>query len=117
MVPAEQVRPAKPVREEVRDSRPALPAAVRKPRVQQAGFVVLTSPDIPNELVETAYISNAADERMLTVADRRERLADAIFQGVQGYFEDHPPEGTQFAATRRSRAPAAQAAAGSVTLR
>lgn len=92
-------------------------ADVRKPRVQQAGFVVLKSPDIPSMLVETAYISNAADERMLTVADRRERLADAIFQGVQGYFEDHPPEGTQFAATRRSRAPAAQAAAGSVTLR
>ena len=79
--------------------------------------MVLKSPDIPSMLVETAYISNAADERMLTSDDRRERLADAIFQGVQGYFEDHPPEGTQFAASRRSRAPAAQAAAGAVTLR
>ena len=92
-------------------------ADVRKPRVQQAGFVVLKSPDIPSMLVETAYISNAADERMLTSSDRRDRLADAIFQGVQGYFEDHPPEGTQFAAERRARPPAAQAAAGAVTLR
>jgi N-acetylmuramoyl-L-alanine amidase len=38
---------------------------VRKPRVQQAGFVVLKSPDIPSMLVETAFISNREDERKL----------------------------------------------------
>lgn len=80
-------------------------AEVRKPRVQQAGFVVLKSPDIPSMLVETAYISNASDERMLRVADRRQRLSEAIFNGVQTYFEDHPPEGTQFAAARRALPP------------
>lgn len=85
-------------------------ADVRKPRVQQAGFVVLKSPDIPSMLVETAFISNADDERMLSRADRRERLSEAIFRGVHGYFEDHPPEGTQFAATRRAlQPPTAQA--------
>ncbi len=80
-------------------------ADVRKPRVQQAGFVVLKSPDIPSMLVETAFISNAGDERMLSRADRRERLSEAIFRGVHGYFEDHPPEGTQFAAARRALPP------------
>jgi N-acetylmuramoyl-L-alanine amidase len=81
-------------------------AEVRKPRVQQAGFVVLKSPDIPSMLVETAFISNAADERMLRQSERRERLAAAIFRGVHSYFEDHPPEGTRFAAVRRALPPA-----------
>jgi N-acetylmuramoyl-L-alanine amidase len=80
-------------------------AEVRKPRVQQAGFVVLKSPDIPSMLVETAFISNAADERMLRQSDRRERLAEAIFRGVHSYFADHPPEGTRFAAARRALPP------------
>jgi N-acetylmuramoyl-L-alanine amidase len=73
--------------------------------VQQAGFVVLKSPDIPSMLVETAFISNAADERMLRQSGRREQLAEAIFGGVHSYFEDHPPEGTRFAAARRASAP------------
>jgi N-acetylmuramoyl-L-alanine amidase len=56
-------------------------------------------------LVETAFISNAGDERMLRQSGRRERLADAIFRGVQSYFTDHPPEGTRFAAARRALPP------------
>jgi N-acetylmuramoyl-L-alanine amidase len=78
---------------------------VRKPKVQQAGFVVLKSPDIPSMLVETAFISNAGDERRLRQDAYRQRLAEAIFRGVHGYFEDHPPEGTQFAARRRQAEP------------
>jgi N-acetylmuramoyl-L-alanine amidase len=70
---------------------------VRKPRVQQAGFVVLKSPDIPSMLVETAYISNRADERRLRMAREQRKLADAIFAGLLGYFEQNPPSGTRFA--------------------
>jgi N-acetylmuramoyl-L-alanine amidase len=90
---------------------------VRKPRVQQAGFVVLKSPDIPSMLVETAYISNAADERMLRQSERRARLAEAIFRGVHDYFQDHPPEGTRFALARRAPPPTAQAASPAGALR
>ncbi|MCC6172294.1 MAG: N-acetylmuramoyl-L-alanine amidase [Gammaproteobacteria bacterium] len=82
---------------------------VRKPRVQQAGFVVLKSPDIPSMLVETAYISNAGDERMLGQAARRARIAEAIVAGVHDYFAHHPPEGTQFALARRAAPTTAQA--------
>jgi N-acetylmuramoyl-L-alanine amidase len=67
--------------------------------------MVLKSPDIPSMLVETAFISNAADERMLRQSGRREQLAEAIFGGVRSYFEDHPPEGTRFAAARRALPP------------
>ncbi len=77
---------------------------VRKPRVQQAGFVVLKSPDIPSMLVETAYISNLDDERRLGQDGYRERLADAMFAGVRHYFEEHPPEGTRFASERKGNA-------------
>jgi N-acetylmuramoyl-L-alanine amidase len=88
---------------------------VRKPQVQQAGFVVLKSPDIPSMLVETAYISNIEDERRLGQDEYRARLADAIFRGVRHYFDEHPPEGTRFALERRRGVPAAAAAGAATT--
>ncbi|HTV77677.1 MAG TPA: N-acetylmuramoyl-L-alanine amidase [Steroidobacteraceae bacterium] len=79
---------------------------VRKPQVQQAGFVVLKSPDIPSMLVETAYISNPADERRLRTPAQQTALADAVFDGLRRYFADNPPAGTRLAAVREP-APAA----------
>ncbi|MFL6599725.1 MAG: N-acetylmuramoyl-L-alanine amidase [Steroidobacteraceae bacterium] len=75
---------------------------VRKPQVQQAGFVVLKSPDIPSMLVETAYISNATEERRLKNPRQQANLAAAIFAGVRNYFEQNPPAGTRFAQARRA---------------
>jgi N-acetylmuramoyl-L-alanine amidase len=75
---------------------------VRKPRVQQAGFVVLKSPDIPSMLVETAFISNKEDERKLSLPAHRARLANAIFSGIEQYFQGNAPDGTRLAAARRS---------------
>jgi N-acetylmuramoyl-L-alanine amidase len=75
---------------------------VRKPRVQQAGFVVLKSPDVPSMLVETAFISNRDDERKLTTPAHRVKLANAIFAGIEQYFEGNAPDGTRLAATRRN---------------
>jgi N-acetylmuramoyl-L-alanine amidase len=74
---------------------------VRKPKVQQAGFLVLKSPDIPSMLVETAYISNPAEESRLKNRKHQGKLADAIFSGIRGYFETNPPNGTRFAQMRR----------------
>ncbi len=75
---------------------------VRKPRVQQAGFIVLMSPDIPSMLVETAFISNREDERKLLQPAHRAKLANAIFAGIEQYFEGNAPEGTRLAANRRA---------------
>jgi N-acetylmuramoyl-L-alanine amidase len=74
---------------------------VRKPRVQQAGFLVLKSPDIPSMLVETAFISNREDERKLSQPAHRAKLANAIFAGISLYFQGNAPDGTRFAAARR----------------
>ena len=71
--------------------------AVRKKVVQHAGFMVLKSPDLPSMLVETAYISNPAEERNLRSSDYQQRLAEAIESGVTRYFRQHPPDGTNYA--------------------
>jgi N-acetylmuramoyl-L-alanine amidase len=75
---------------------------VRKSRVQQAGLVVLKSPDIPSMLVETGYISNPGEEARLKSRKGQQRLADSIFTGLRGYFEVNPPPGTRLAHMRRS---------------
>ena len=74
---------------------------VRKPRVQQAGFLVLKSPDMPSMLVETAYISNRDDERKLAQPAFRAKLANAICSGIVVYFQSNAPDGTRLAANRR----------------
>lgn len=71
---------------------------VHRPEVQQAGFAVLKSPDIPSVLVETAFISNPDEERRLTNRKDQARLADALFTGVKAYFSDYAPPGTLLAA-------------------
>ena len=73
---------------------------VRKSVVQHAGFMVLKSPDQPSMLVETAYISNPAEERNLRSGSYQQRLAEAIESGVASYFREHPPDGTSYASAR-----------------
>ncbi|HUA27102.1 MAG TPA: N-acetylmuramoyl-L-alanine amidase [Steroidobacteraceae bacterium] len=70
---------------------------VRKSEVQQAAFVVLKSPDIPSMLIEADYLSDPVEERKLRSPIRQEKIADAIFHGIRGYFRQHPPAGTLFA--------------------
>ena len=65
-----------------------------KRRVQQAGFVVLKSPDIPSILVETAYISNPKEERKLKNRHHQQKIAKAIMGGIRDYFRYHAPPGT-----------------------
>lgn len=62
-------------------------------RVQQAGFMVLRSPDIPSILVETAFISNPVEEQKLNNAQARQRMAAAVFQGIQAYFSKYSASG------------------------
>jgi N-acetylmuramoyl-L-alanine amidase len=76
--------------------------AVRKTIVQHAGFVVLKSPDMPSMLIETAYISNPAEEQKLRSSGYQQQLAGAIAAGVANYFRDHPPDGTRIAAERHA---------------
>ena len=76
---------------------------VRKNRVQQAGFRVLKSPDIPSILVETAFISNAQDESNLKSVQYQQRLARAMHHGIKSYFYANPPQGTRVAQLSRAQ--------------
>jgi N-acetylmuramoyl-L-alanine amidase len=71
---------------------------VHKERVQQAGFAVLKSPDIPSILVETAFISNPQEEQKLADPKHQRAMARAILVGLKAYFAEHAPPGTLLAA-------------------
>lgn len=76
-----------------------------KNHVERANFVVLRSPDVPSILVETAFISNPAEEKRLNNPAERTKLAEAIVEGIRNHFRMAPPPGTLFAAnTKRDRA-------------
>ena len=64
--------------------------------------MVLKSPAIPSMLIETAYISNPAEERRLRSAAQQTRLATAMANGLRLYFLENPPDGTRFKQERRS---------------
>ena len=70
--------------------------SVHKSTVEQAAFAVLKSPDIPSILVETAFISNRAEEKKLNSPDYQEQLAIAIGQGLYNFLLRRAPAGTFF---------------------
>jgi N-acetylmuramoyl-L-alanine amidase len=66
-------------------------------RVEQAGFAVLKSPDVPSILVETGFISNARDSQRLVTARHQQAVADGLFEGLQRYFQKNPPANSYIA--------------------
>ena len=78
-------------------------ARLHRKTVQQAGLLVLKSPDMPSILVETAFISNPAEEAKLRDAGYQGRLANAILAGLRKYFYTNPPPDTMIAANLREQ--------------
>ncbi|MCP1509707.1 N-acetylmuramoyl-L-alanine amidase [Pseudomonas marginalis] len=65
--------------------------SLHQKRVEQAGFAVLKSPDVPSILVETGFISNARDSARLVTARHQQAVAEGLFVGLQRYFQKNPP--------------------------
>ena len=80
---------------------------IHKRDIERANFAVLRTADMPAMLVETAFISNPAEEQRLGDPAFQRRLATAVLDGISTYFERQPPPGTLYAAR------AAQAGGGS----
>nr|WP_314567592.1 N-acetylmuramoyl-L-alanine amidase [uncultured Pseudomonas sp.] len=70
---------------------------LHKRRVEQAGFMVLKSPDIPSILVETGFISNSNEANKLQSSGHQQALARSIRTGVKQFFQQNPPPGTYMA--------------------
>lgn len=67
-------------------------AHMHKKQVEQANFAVLRNPDTPSVLVETGFITNPQEERLLRSRDHQAQLAEALLQGIQAYFRQNPPQ-------------------------
>ncbi|MGB0892826.1 MAG: N-acetylmuramoyl-L-alanine amidase [Parashewanella sp.] len=70
---------------------------LHKKQPEAASFGVLKSPDIPSILVETGFISNPTEERLLRSGSHQQKLAVAINKGVLQYFKQYPPIDTLLA--------------------
>ena len=60
---------------------------LHKRQVERAGFAVLKAPDIPSILIETAFISNPQEEKLLRSASHQQKIALAMLNGIQDYFK------------------------------
>ena len=72
-------------------------AHLHKKSVEQAGFLVLKSPDVPSILVETGFISNPGEAKKLSSSRYRQKMANSIYTGIREFFEKNPPGGTYLA--------------------
>jgi len=75
-------------------------ARLHKKQVEQAGFAVLKSPDVPSILVETGFISNPEEAKKLADPAYRRKMAATIHRGIVGWFRNHPPPGSLLAYQR-----------------
>jgi len=74
---------------------------LHRQQVEKAGFMVLKSPDIPSVLVETGFISNLSEARLLNTRQHQQRLAKSLHGAIVTYYSHRPPEGTMLAWRKR----------------
>ncbi|MBZ5513911.1 MAG: N-acetylmuramoyl-L-alanine amidase [Acidobacteriia bacterium] len=53
--------------------------------VKKAPFVVLIGANMPSILAEISFLTNPQDERLMKKSDHRQRIADALYRGVNRY--------------------------------
>ena len=71
---------------------------IHKRHIERANFAVLRTSDMPAMLVETAFISNAEEERRLQDPTFQRKIAGAVVDGINTFFTRQPPPGTVYAA-------------------
>lgn len=86
-------------------------ARLHKKAPEHASLAVLKAPDIPSVLVETGFISNHAEEKLLATASYQDQLARAIFEGIRNYYRSHPTKGPMMTSKGQQLASVSQPAA------
>jgi len=87
-------------------------ARLHKKQVEQAGFAVLKSPDVPSILVETGFISNPDEAKKLNSSYYRKNLSKAIFKGIKQHFQSVPPAGSYIAFVKNGGDPKLASSSG-----
>lgn len=64
--------------------------ALHQRRVNQAGFAVLKSPEIPSILVENGFMSNREDCQRLVTSSHQQMLSEALYSSIKDYFQRYP---------------------------
>ncbi|WP_409011756.1 N-acetylmuramoyl-L-alanine amidase [Aeromonas salmonicida] len=82
-------------------------ARLHKKAPEHASLAVLKAPDIPSVLVETGFISNHAEEKLLATPAYQDKLARAIFEGIRNYYRAHPTKGALLTGKGHASRPAA----------
>ena len=59
--------------------------------VKQKAWAVLRTFETPSVLVETGFISNSSDAKILQSESGRQRIAEAVANGIVLYFTEFPP--------------------------
>jgi N-acetylmuramoyl-L-alanine amidase len=62
-------------------------AQMHKRPLRSAGFTVLRAPDVPSVLLELGFLSHPEDVRLMTSDAWRDKVADAMVDAAQRFFE------------------------------
>jgi N-acetylmuramoyl-L-alanine amidase len=63
---------------------------IRNRGIKDSAFAVLTGTTMPSILTEISFVSSPADERNLQSAAYRQKIAEALYQGVARYQQSSP---------------------------
>jgi N-acetylmuramoyl-L-alanine amidase len=61
--------------------------AARNRGIKKAPFVVLIGAQMPSVLAEIGFLSNSGDEALLRREDHRQKIAEALYNGIAAYAE------------------------------
>ena len=79
--------------------------------VRKAPFVVLIGANMPSVLAEISFISNPSDEQWLKRPENRQKVAEGLYRGIEGYLQStnslannqpHPAPGSHVGIVARS---------------
>jgi N-acetylmuramoyl-L-alanine amidase len=73
------------VQESLHTGLAAKAPAIRDRGVKKAPFIVLIGANMPSILAEISFVSNPTDERRLSTAEYRQRIAESLYRGIAKY--------------------------------
>jgi len=63
--------------------------------IKQKSFSVLRTITMPSVLIEAGFLTNAGDANIIKTAQGRDRIAEAVTNGIMAFFAKHPPQRTE----------------------